>query len=532
MIRLLCLVLAGAGHALAFAPDPLPAGLLAIWQVLMLAVLCHAVWRSGSVARAAWAGIGFGLGSFAVGLYWIFISLHVYGQMAVPLAGFAVVALSAGLALLYALATGLAVWLVPPARFQRAGRWWFVAVFATTWTGAEWLRGTVFTGFPWLNIGYGHVDGWLAGWGPVFGVYGVAWWAALSAGIVAAGLQTWRSRPEQRLAWGLALVLPWLVGLGLVQNPWGVQAHGEPLPLRLVQGNVSQSNKFDPDLILGAMDRHVWLAGADSTTPGFRPEVVILPETAIPLFQDQVPVPLWQPWLQVAGYWGGTVVTGIALHLSAPDGESRFTNSVIGFDSDVSPFALINGRVPWRYDKSHLVPFGEFVPPGFRWFVNAMIMPMGDFDRGARRQPPFALGEQWVAFNICYEDIFGEELLPALYPGADGSPGATLLANVSNLGWFGDSWALRQHLQMARMRSIETARPSVRATNTGYTAVIDRHGRVVEQLAPHSAGVLDAHVQGTVGYTPYVRWGNAAVLLWLGLILVLALRRRWRHWQR
>jgi len=528
VIRALWLLLAGAAHALAFAPGPLPAGGLALVQTAALAVLAYAVWRSPIPRRAATAGFWFGLAHFGVGVYWVFISLHVYGQMAVPLAFLGVSAFVVMLALFPALAGGVVRWLVPAGGRGMAERWWFTGAFATVWTAAEWLRGTVFTGFPWLNVGYAHVDGWLAGWAPVLGVYGVAWWAAWSSAVLLGFGVAWRQRLDQRAAWSVALVVPWLVGLGLAQNPWGVQDHGQPLPMRLVQGNVSQSNKFDPDLILGTLDRHAQLAAVRSTEPGFRPEVVILPETAIPLFQDQMPVPLWQPWRDVAGYWGGTVVTGIALHTATADGESRYTNSVIGFDSDVSPFALINGRVPWRYDKAHLVPFGEFVPPGFRWFVDAMVMPMGDFNRGAPRQLPFQLGEQRVAFNICYEDAFGEELLPALHRGADGSEGATILANVSNLGWFGDSWALRQHWQIARMRSIETARPTVRATNTGMTGVIDRHGQVVEMLPPHTTGVLDIAVQGTTGYTPYARWGNVAMLVWLAAGLSLILHRRWQ----
>src|SRR5690606_35098634 len=196
-------------------------------------------------------------------------------------------------------------------------------------------------------------------------------------------------------------------------------------------------------------------------------------------------------------------------------------NSVIGITGDVAPVELVNGRAPWRYDKSHLVPFGEFVPTGFRWFVDAMVMPLGDFHRGADRQPPFAVGVQHVAFNVCYEDVFGEELLPALQAGADGSPGATILGNVTNLGWFGDSWALPQHLQIARMRSIETGRPTLRATNTGVTAIIDERGRVQASLPTLTQGVLDMTVQGTTGLTPYARTGNVPILVLLALLLAV-----------
>jgi apolipoprotein N-acyltransferase len=161
------------------------------------------------------------------------------------------------------------------------------------------------------------------------------------------------------------------------------------------------------------------------------------------------------------------------------------------------------------YDKRHLVPFGEFVPWGFRWFVQMMHIPLGDFGRGANTQRPFAVGGQRVAFNICYEDLFGEEIIDAIR----GASGATILANVSNIGWFGRSHALPQHLQISRMRALETGRPMLRATNTGMTALIDAQGRVVAALPPHEAGLLDVQVQGTEGLTPYVRTGNLGVLV-------------------
>ncbi len=515
-MRWLLLVLAGGLHALAFAPGPLPAGLLALVQTLSMAVLAGAVWRASSVRAAALAGFGFGLGTFALGLYWIFISLHVYGYMASWLAATAVLLFAALLALFPALAAGLARRLAGPL----APAWCFLPVWAGAWAGSEWLRGTVFTGFAWLNAGYGHVDSVLAGWAPLLGVYGVAFMAAL----VAAALAAVVLRPRRdRIVAMLAGAVVVLAGVGLQQLRWGVQPYGEPIAVRLVQGNVGQSNKFDPAMIVAALDMHLRLAAQAPADPEFAPDLVLLPETAVPLFQDQLPEHLWQPWIDVAQGWNTTLVTGVALHTPGPDGTSAFTNSVIGLTGQTTAQDLINARVPYRYDKAHLVPFGEFVPLGFRWFVDAMVIPLGDFNRGAPRQPPFQIAGQRIAFNICYEDVFGEELLPALRNGPDGEPGATILANVSNLGWFGNSWALSQHLQIARMRSMETARPSIRATNTGATAAIDARGRVQASLATHTAGVLDTSVQGMTGLTPYARWGNAAALV----LIVLALACAW-----
>ncbi|MBC7203564.1 MAG: apolipoprotein N-acyltransferase, partial [Pusillimonas sp.] len=198
---------------------------------------------------------------------------------------------------------------------------------------------------------------------------------------------------------------------------------------------------------------------------------------------------------------------------------TRYTNSVIAFNAETPVQNLVTGTTEHRYDKHHLVPFGEFVPPGFRWFVDALRIPLGDFNRGNKRQALFTLNGQVIAPNICYEDVFGEELIPALQDNKQFGPGATLLVNVSNLAWFGDTWALRQHLEIARMRALETARPMLRATNTGMTAAIDPDGTVRAVLLSEQPGVLDVEVQGMRGLTPYARWGNLPALA-LSLLLI------------
>lgn len=568
------LFLAGGLHALSFAPVPFPSWALAPLQAILLGLLVARTWSAPRIRAAAVSGLCFGVGNFLVGLYWVFISLHVYGRMAVWLAAPAVVLFALLLGLFPALAAALAAWLTPvtqatpqqatpraqadgePRTSSRAGsrfvtgagphgavsalrRSLFLSfaphsiaatlalclIWAAAWSASEWLRGTLFTGFPWLNIGYAHVDGPLAGWAPVVGVYGVAFVAALCSAALA-GIAVWRGVGRWAAAGTLAIV----IAVGAIGRlfDWGIHPAGGPLAVRLVQGNVEQSAKFDPALIVQNLERHLQLAAQPSRDPGFKPDVIVLPETAIPLFQDQVPAPVWDQWTAIAAAWQAPLVTGIALHTSGGEGRSVHTNSVIGFTGETHPYELINGRVPWRYDKSHLVPFGEFIPFGFRWFVDAMVMPMGDFDRGERRQQPFQIADQHIAFNICYEDVFGEELLPAVRTSADGAPGGTILANVTNLGWFGKSLALPQHLQIARMRSLETGRPSIRATNTGVTAVINARGEVESRLPVFMAGVLDTRVQGTQGYTPYVRWGNAPLLLFVTLILgaAVVMRRR------
>lgn len=525
--RLVLVLAAGLAHALSFAPDLMPAGAQALLQLIALAVLVRSAMGAPRVRDALALGALFGWVTYAVGLYWLYISLHVYGLMAAPLAAGGVLALAAYLALYPALACALARRLAPwsGSGARNAGHapvYLLLSslVWAGAWTLGEWLRGTIMTGFPWLNIGYAHVDSPLAGWAPILGVYGMAFLAAFAA----AGLATlWRSRQGvrsndalQSLTAGVALVLA-LCGWGLTTVQWSSPS-GQPLHVDLIQGNVPQSQKFDPAQMQAGIMTHLRLAA--NPVPGApAPDLILFPETVLPVFQDQLDPSVWATWQRLATQRDTTLVMGAPLYTPLPSG-SRVTNSVIAIDANTSLQDLRAGTVAARYDKHHLVPFGEFVPTGFRWFVDAMQIPLGDFNRGDTRQPPFVIRDQRIAFNICYEDLFGEELLPALHADASGTPGATILANVSNLGWFGDSWALAQHLQIARLRTLETARPMIAATNTGVTAAIDHRAQVTHRLPTHQSSVLPVSVQGMTGLTPYAHVGNLPALL-LALLAVL-----------
>ncbi|OAE63765.1 apolipoprotein N-acyltransferase [Achromobacter mucicolens] len=517
------LVLAGAVHALTFAPGPLPGWALAFTQIAALAVLARVTLYAPS-ARQAWLrGWLFSFASYALGLYWIFISLHRYGDLAAPLAVAAVLALSAFLALFPATANALARRYAPlapdatPSRILTATLAW-----AAMWAAFEWLRAVLLTGFPWLNIGYAQVDSPIAGWAPLVGVHGMAFLAAFVAAAAASLWQPSRKAgvgPRHALAAGIALALAGS-GWPLSRIDWSAPV-GDPLNVRLVQGNIGQSQKFDPALLEQSVRRHLDLT-AMPPAPGVpAPQLVILPETVLPIFQDQLDPRVWEVWRDLARQRNTVIAMGVPLH-DRVDGRERYTNSVIGFDGATPVEQLLGGTTAMRYDKRHLVPWGEYVPPGFHWFVEMLNIPLGDFDRGGERQTPFAVGGQHIAFNICYEDLFGPDLLPALQPGPNGEPGATILVNVSNLGWFGDSWALRQHLQIGRLRTIETARPMLTATNTGITAAIDAKGHVAAQLAPLQAGVLPVSVQGMTGLTPYARFGDKTALALIGLALIAA----------
>lgn len=518
-LRVALLIALGGFHALSFSIGPLPSWVLPFYQIALLAMACSQIMAASSARQAFGRAWLFGLGNFGVGVYWLFISMHQYGGMPAWLAALAVLLLAAALALFLGLSA--AVWQglrrglqtdAWPARLLLAAAW------ASCWTLAEWLRGTLFTGFPWLNIGYAHAEGMFAGWAPVVGVYGLAWMSAFSAAAIAqfAASKDKNQNPSSAIGIGAALLLG-LAGITLPHVAW-VEPDGQPFIARLVQGNIDQADKFGSSMEQG-IRRYYELADLQAKSPEDAPRLIVLPETVIPMLQNRLTAGFWLDWTELARRHQADVVLGVPMDRSQPQGTFQYTNSALLIRPDTRPEDILQSATPY-YDKHHLVPFGEFIPLGFRWFVDMMQIPLGDFYRGALPQPPFQLAQGRVAPNICYEDVFGEEILQAVR-GDGQSPGANLLLNLSNLGWFGDSWALSQHLQISRMRALETGRPMLRATNTGMTAAIDPRGRVRAVLPPLKPGVLDVEVQGMQGLTPYVRIGNLPVLLWSALILLL-----------
>jgi apolipoprotein N-acyltransferase len=473
---------AGAINVFAFAP-------FGIWpmQIATMALVFWLVLRASSPRRAALTGWAYAFGWLAAGVHWLYISMHEYGGLPGWMAAAAVGLLAASLALYPAIAMGASIWLKQ--RYSLASAAVLLLAFPSAWTLAEWLRGWVFTGFPWVTSGYAHSAGPLAGFAPLAGVYGLAWLSAVIAGSVVLLLSDRR-----------AVALPVLIlaaGFGLRSVEW-THANGGPITVRLLQGNVPQEMKFAPEVIMSTLSLyHDMIRAAPA-------DLIATPETAIPVFSRQLPPDYLERLTGFARETRSHLVLGIPLS----DGPAKYANSVLGFSPAPAPAAKA-----YRYDKHHLVPFGEFIPPGARWFVNMMNIPLGDFMRGDPLQPPFAVKDQWVMPNICYEDLFGEEIAAQLAASYfSGTPQATLLLNVSNIAWFGDSIALPQHLQISQLRALETGRPMLRATNTGATAVINPKGEIAAQLRPFERGVLTASVQGYTGLTPYSLYGNALAI--------------------
>lgn len=472
---------AGALNVFAFAP-------FGIWplQILSLALVFRLVLVAPNARGAALIGWAYGSGWLLAGVHWLYISMHRYGGMPGWMAALAVLALATALGLFAALATGGAKRLQQ--RWQLGHGALLLILLPASWALAEWSRGWFLTGFPWVSSGYAHSVGPLAGFAPLVGVYGLAWISALIAGSLA-------SLPTIR--WPLALAAALLaLGFGLNTISW-TAPHGNPISVRLLQGNVPQDLKFQPGQVEATLALYQeMIAGAPA-------DLIATPETAIPMLSTRLP----PDYLDQLAAFVRRTNSHLALGIPISDGPRQYANSVLGLAPDVE-------RPAYRYDKHHLVPFGEFIPFGARWFVNLMEIPLGDFTRGQLLQAPFGVRDQWVLPNVCYEDLFGGEIAAQLRAGARGEiPQASLLLNVSNIAWFGDSIAVPQHLQVSKMRALETGRPMLRATNTGATAVIGPDGQVQAQLAPFERGVLSAQVQGYLGLTPYVRFGNVPVVL-------------------
>lgn len=465
-------------------------------QLLSMAALALLLQRSASWRQGALLGWLFGVTWLAATFWWLFISMHVYGGLAAPLAVAAVLALAGALALYYALATGLAV------RLARGQPLHDGLLFAALWLGAELMRAGWFTGFPWGAGGYAHVDGPLAPLARWIGVYGMgtvaAWLAFMLAALAHPGARgSWRT-------WTAVAAAAGLLAACNVVTPQRQAAGGATLRVALLQGNIPQDEKFEPGT--GVPQALNWYAAA---LMGAEADLVVAPETAIPLLPQQLPDGYMEAIRTRFGKGERAALIGVPLGSFA----QGYTNSVIG---------LQPGDSGYRYHKHHLVPFGEFIPPMFKWFTRMMNIPLGDFNRGDIGQASFAWHGQRLAPNICYEDLFGEELAARF---RDPATAPTIFVNLSNIAWFGDSVAIDQHLQISRMRALEFERPMLRATNTGATVVIDRFGQVTHALPRHTRGVLVGEVQGGEAITPYAWWAARAGLwpLWaLALAIPLA----------
>ncbi|MEA3410337.1 MAG: apolipoprotein N-acyltransferase [Pseudomonadota bacterium] len=467
------------------------------WPVVIVSpAVLMALWVGATPGMAFRRGFVFGLAWFTLGIYWVYNSIHEFGGAPAPLA--------AGITLLFILYLSL----FPAFVGWLSNRWFSLSgavtaalVYPVVWSLLEWVRTWLLTGFPWLLPGEAHADTPLGGIVPVLGVLGATWASLASSGILAAIAV---SRGSERRMAAVALVVIWSLGAVIGVLDWTRPA-GEPFVASLVQGNVSQGVKWDPDAL-----EPTKLLYRDLTEDHWDSDLVLWPEAAVPVFYSDLAWSYFLPLAERARETDTTLVTGI---FAFDNDTDRVYNSLARVDTP-----------PDFYHKRHLVPFGEYLPLRglLMWMDGLLFLPMSDISSGMGR-PLLSVGDLNAGATICYEDAFGNEVIDAL-------PEADFLINVSNDAWFGDSLAPHQHLMIARLRALETGRYLLRATNTGISAVMDQKGRIVARSPQFETDVLTTSVIPFRGMTPYAIWGNlgvvTALLVCLLIILAFAVRSR------
>jgi apolipoprotein N-acyltransferase len=476
-------LLLGVASVFGFAP-------FGAWGVSLLALAAlFALWQRAATPRtAAWLGYAFGLGLFGAGTSWTYVALSAFGGMPPILAAIGTAAFCAYLSLFVALAGWVTARLAPIGSAAR------LAIAAGAWPIAEWLHSTGYPGFPWLATGYAQVGGPLAGYAPIGGVF-LAGFAVASAAALLVYVVT-ALEAGRRLAatsGAVAIALIGAGGIALAAVEW-TRKSGEPIAVSLVQGNIEQEEKFDPTF------RGKTLTIYRDLADRAKGRLIVLPESALPMFADEVPAAFVEELRAIAIRNGGDLLTGL-FFFEPREGETdedHYYNSVVSIGLSTTQI----------YRKHHLVPFGESIPAKavVGWLINRVLaIPLADQTPGPAYPQPMEVAGQRLAVNICYEDAFGGELIRQL-------PDATLLVNFTNDAWYGHSLAAEQHEQMSAMRAIETGRPMLRATNTGITSIIDHHGIESVRLPWFTRGVLEGRVVGRSGATPYVRYGDAIPL--------------------
>ena len=499
-IQLLLAFAAGGAGVLAFAP-------VYLWPFALLSMyVLFALWhRAATTWRAFVIGFAWGLGLFIFGVPWIYVSLHDYGSMPAVLAALFTFLFCGYLSIFPALAGVMHRQLV--LRFSISALASLLLVMPACFVIWEYVRGWFFSGFPWLVFGYSQTPGGLKlaplmGFAPMVGVFGISLLLAMTAGLCvlltrgATGV-VWSRRG--RLAAAVSIFVVWAIGGVLHHTTWTVPS-GAPLSVTLLQGNVEQNMKWREDQRGAALENYRELVEKSTA------RLIVLPETALPMALHDVPVEYLAALKRRAVENGGDAIIGVSVVERGPSPLEPYTVANSAVTLGISPMQ--------RYDKQHLVVFGEFIPPLLSWVYNWLQIPLGSMTAGGSDQKPLRIAGHAVAVNICYEDAFGFEIARQL-------PQAELLVNMSNMAWFGHSFAADQQTQFSQMRALETGRWMLRSTNTGVTAAINDKGEIVKALPQFVRGTLDAEVQPRRGSTPYVIWKDWLVLGLLLLALVV-----------
>lgn len=463
-----------------------------IWPLGILGVaLFVAALQPLHAKQSLLAGWLFGVGLFGVGTSWVYVSIHIYGAAPIPLAVFLTALFVAGLALFFMLTSYLYVAFLKPHALG------LLVGFPALWVLSEWFRSWFLTGFPWIFLGYAHEHTWLSGWAPVLGVYGLSFFTALSGVLIYLSV---RLSNRVRMILGIILLVPWVLGLLLQHINWTTRAD-QPLTVSLVQGNIAQEIKWNPEHMAASLIKYQQLTGKF-----WQQDIVVWSEAAIPFWQDEAAIFL-SNLDAFTKKNKSTFISGIPYREHTHDGM-RYHNSAIAL-----------GEGSGIYHKERLVPFGEYVPLEsiLRGLIAFFDLPMSSFTPG-NNATPYLTGKNGIKIApfICYEVVYPDFVNAAL-------PNADLLLTISNDTWFGSSFGPFQHLQIAQMRALENGRYLMRATNNGISAIVDEKGRLVKTSTQFQEEVLSGEVYVMTGNTPFGKTGSTPMLVLCGALITLAL---------
>ena len=485
--KFLALFVSGALLPLSLAP-------FYLWPIAIvsMAVLFRNL-QEQSPKQALAKSLVFGFGMFFAGVSWVYVSIHEHGFIPAPLALLATTLFCLFIALLFALPFALSA-LIP----QKPASW--LIGLPAIWVLSEWFRSWIFTGFPWLYSGYAHTETWLSGWAPIGGVMWLSFLTALAAALLSQLGQPYRSQRSVQIA-SLAIIAAVVSGYLLQQINW-TSSTGKSLSVVLVQPNTDQHKKWVYSEQQGILQQL-----QTQTQPHWGADIIIWPEAAIPT----TPKNVWRFLDQLdrqAKVNQTALVTGIPTYIPA---SKRYFNSV-----------MLLGENRGQYDKTRLVPFGEYVPfaSQLRGLIKFFNLPMSFFSLGEADQPLLNIAGEKVATAICYEIVY-----PNLVAGM--AREATALLTVSNDAWFGHSIAPRQHMQMARMRAMENAKPMMRGTSNGVTALVDHRGNITATIEQFSAGELSGYIEPRTGQTIFSQTGSWPIVI-LSLLICGGLIARQR----
>ena len=485
MFSLFLAFLMGIILPLAFAP----------FQIFSCAFIIPAVllylWKKSTPGAAFWQGAVFGLGFYGVGVSWVYISIHNYGNASIWVAGLITLAMITFLSL----GPATQAYLLKRVFGKCKDQWLCLAAFPSTWVIWEWLRSLPLNGFPWLYLGYSQLSTPLRGYAPIIGVFGVSLVAAIISGCLV--LISTR-RPFRMKLWALLIMVVLVIGGWVLTGRQWTKPVGAPLSVSMVQANISQSVKWKPDAFQKIVQTYWRLTKPYWNTS----RLIIWPEAALPAFPQQIP----------------NIIKKID---DAADQHSTILLGILLGDPVTKPYyngIMLLGADHGEYRKRHLVPFGEYTPLKsiFSFLINYWQIPMSDFNPGSASQSPLIVNGIKIAPFICYEIAYPLEVLKY-------SRESQILVNISDDSWFGKSIAAPQQAEMARLRALETGRYVLLAANTGITGIIDQQGQFISILQPHQEAVLHSNALAMQGATPLLKWGYYPLLVILVILLALSL---------